>query len=86
MANLSQQRSRKTFQEHVEWMVQWFIVNKLGYKHITFTMGDFRGFIHGLVGATRRILCDTLCVSDCESIPQIPWHAMYDDPTQSKVG
>ncbi|KAA8642690.1 uncharacterized protein ATNIH1004_009442 [Aspergillus tanneri] len=33
-------------------------------------MGDFRGFIHGLVGATRRILCDTLCVSDCESIPR----------------
>ncbi|KAF5866505.1 hypothetical protein ETB97_011390 [Aspergillus alliaceus] len=56
---------------------------RLLYKHMQFTMGDFRGFVHGLTGVTRQILCDELMF---KKTPAIPWHALYDDPTQGTVG
>ncbi|KAE8371094.1 hypothetical protein BDV26DRAFT_287051 [Aspergillus bertholletiae] len=40
--------------------VTWMQPDRLLYKHIKFTMGDFRGFVHGLTAATRQILSQEL--------------------------
>ncbi|KAH3208853.1 hypothetical protein KXV77_008742, partial [Aspergillus fumigatus] len=48
-------------------------------------MGDFRGFIHGLVTAAREIL-GYLCMQDHAQMPAIPWTALYNDPSQSQAG
>jgi hypothetical protein len=53
---------------HITWMGR----DELLYKDMSFTMGDFRGFTHGLVGATRRILREQLLLAE-EDIPAIPW-------------
>ncbi|KAE8383989.1 hypothetical protein BDV23DRAFT_189672 [Aspergillus alliaceus] len=63
--------------------VTWMQPDRLLYKHIQFTMDNFRGFVHGLTGVTRQILCRELIFG---KTPAIPWHALYDDPTQSTVG
>ena len=63
--------------------VTWIQPDHLLYKHIQFTIGDFRGFIHGMTAATRQILSQKLLFGQT---PAIPWHALYDDPTQSAVG
>ena len=49
-------------------------------------MGDFRGFVHGLVGATRQLLQNELLFGKYLAIPAIPWPSMRDDPTQLKAG
>jgi hypothetical protein len=51
-------------------------------------VGDFRGFVHGLVSAARRLLFEELLfTSKPESpAPAIPWATMRDDPTQGKSG
>jgi superfamily II DNA or RNA helicase len=68
---------------HVTWMGQ----DELLYKDLHFTMGEFRGFIHGLVGETRRILRRHLLLAPGPiKIPAIPWEQLRDDPTQSKSG
>jgi hypothetical protein len=44
----------------VEGQIEWKSGDELLYKQIHFTMGDFRGFVHGLVGKTRQILVEQL--------------------------
>jgi superfamily II DNA helicase RecQ len=67
--------------------VTWTGEDELLYKDLAFTMGDFRGFIHGLVGATHRILQQQLLLlSDPAAVPVIPWDRLRDDPTQGKAG
>ncbi|KAH1479888.1 hypothetical protein KXX06_005291, partial [Aspergillus fumigatus] len=66
---------------HVTWMGE----DQLLYQQMAFTMGDFRGFIHGLVTAAREIL-GYLCMQDHAQMPAIPWTALYDDPSQSQAG
>ena len=63
--------------------VTWIQPDYLLYKHIQFTIDDFRGFVHGMTAATRQILSQELLFGQ---IPVIPWHALYDDPTQGTVG
>ncbi|KAF7184846.1 hypothetical protein CNMCM7691_006947 [Aspergillus felis] len=46
--------------------------DQLLYQQMAFTMGDFRGFIHGLVTAAREIL-GQLCMQDHAQMPPIPW-------------
>ncbi|KAJ5863522.1 uncharacterized protein N7529_001349 [Penicillium soppii] len=67
---------------HVGWMNQ----DQLLYQHYSFTMGDFRGFTHGLVSSTRQILHEELLFSQASSVPTIPWQAMFDDPTETAHG
>ena len=67
---------------HVGWMGQ----DRLCYKELTFTMGQFKGFIHQLVSDTRQLLLDELMFTDTTDVPKIPWKALYDDPTQSGHG
>ncbi|OGE47608.1 hypothetical protein PENARI_c040G00268, partial [Penicillium arizonense] len=49
-------------------------------------MGDFRGFIHGLISSARQILHNELLFSENGSVPTIPWQAIYDDPTETAHG
>ncbi|CEL10291.1 hypothetical protein ASPCAL13412 [Aspergillus calidoustus] len=76
---------------HVGWMGS----DELLYKDVHFTMGAFRGFVHGLVGSARELLREVLYISPpgtttsstsnsntTTSFPPIPWSGLYDDPTQ----
>jgi hypothetical protein len=75
---------------HVGWMGD----DELLYKDVHFTMGAFRGFVHGLVASTRELLQEILYISTPATgksstsvdFPPIPWSALYDDPTQGKQG
>lgn len=62
--------------------------DELLYKEVHFTIGDLRGFVHGLVGAAYRILHDELLllnVNDATTpAPAILWAGLMDDPTQGK--
>jgi hypothetical protein len=44
---------------HVGWMGD----DELLYKDVHFTMGAFRGFVHGLVASTRELLQEVLYIS-----------------------
>ncbi|CAG8367280.1 unnamed protein product [Penicillium salamii] len=57
--------------------------DQLCYKELSFTMGQFKGFVHQLVNDTRRVLLKELMFADDIAVPPIPWTAMYDDPTQA---
>jgi hypothetical protein len=68
---------------HVGWMNQ----DQLLYKELNFSMGDFKGFIHGLVGATKQLLHEELLfATEGGSVPLIPWREIRDDPTQRGHG
>ena len=62
--------------------VMWIQSDRLLYKHIQFTMGDFRDFVHGITAATRQILSQELLFGQT---PAIPWYALYDNSTQNTV-
>ncbi|KAN0087190.1 hypothetical protein V8E54_000878 [Elaphomyces granulatus] len=52
-------------------------------------MGDFRGFVHGLVRDARRILQEDLLFRNQQGaapIPAVPWLSMRDDPSQAATG
>lgn len=70
---------------HVGWMNQ----DQLLYKELNFTMGEFKSFIHGLVGTTRQLLYDELLFGSeprGAEVPEIPWREIRDDPTQRGHG
>jgi hypothetical protein len=67
---------------HVGWMNQ----DQLLYQQYNFTIGDFRGFIHGLTSSARQILHNELLFVENRSVPAIPWQAIYDDPTETAHG
>ena len=68
---------------HVAWINQ----DQLLYKELNFTIGEFKGFIHGLVGATRQLLHDELLFgSEGGQVPAILWREIRDDPTQRGHG
>ncbi|KAI9035033.1 uncharacterized protein KD926_004697 [Aspergillus affinis] len=52
--------------------ITWHSNEEIGYQHIQFTIGDFRGFVHGLVGVTQQKLYDILGVSQTHELPVIP--------------
>jgi superfamily II DNA helicase RecQ len=70
----------------VEGQIEWKSGDELLYKQIHFTMGDFRGFVHGLVGKTRRILVEQLMFCPPATAPVIPWDHLYDDASQGASG
>lgn len=63
--------------------VAWIGADEVLYKDIQFTMGGFRGFVHGLTGATKDILHRLLYT---ENPPAIPWQKLYDDAVQDTPG
>ena len=70
----------------VEGQIEWKSGDELLYKQIHFTMGDFRGFVHGLVGKTRQILVEQLMFCPPATAPVVPWDHLYDDASQSARG
>lgn len=54
---------------------------QLLYKGIALAMGDFHGFVHGLVGATCQILHEQLLFD--RRVHGGP--GIHDDPTQAKT-
>ncbi|KAJ2756187.1 hypothetical protein H4S06_003331, partial [Coemansia sp. BCRC 34490] len=66
--------------------IMWHGADELLYKDIHFTMGDFQGFIHGLVGVTWGVLDQLLFCGDSKPAPVIPWSKLYDDPSQEMAG
>ncbi|KAL4996641.1 hypothetical protein BDV10DRAFT_186882, partial [Aspergillus recurvatus] len=67
---------------HVTWMGQ----ERLLYKEMDFTMGQFRGFVHGVVGAAQELMAGLLCQPDREQWPAIPWDRLFDNPTEGTPG
>ncbi|KAL2802149.1 hypothetical protein BJX63DRAFT_415743 [Aspergillus granulosus] len=67
---------------HVTWMGQ----ERLLYKEISFTMGKFRSFVHGLVGTAREAMGGLLCQPYRDQWPAIPWDALFDNPTKATPG
>ena len=49
-------------------------------------MGDFRGFIHGLIETTRGLLDQLLLGAADQPPPAIPWGRLYDNPVEGKAG
>ncbi|KAI9034735.1 uncharacterized protein KD926_006348, partial [Aspergillus affinis] len=66
--------------------VTWQRTDELLYQQLRFTMGDFRGFVHGLVGVTRGLLDQLLFSSADQLAPAIPWGRLYDNPIEGKAG
>lgn len=66
--------------------IGWKSGDELLYKQVHFTMGDFRGFVHGLVGRMREHLVHELMFCTQSAPPVIPWDGLYDDATQSASG
>jgi superfamily II DNA helicase RecQ len=70
---------------NVDWMG-----DRLLYKELQFTMGQFRGMVQGLVAETRRrLLVELLSFGDrsmVEDVPAIPWDSMRDDPANARLG
>ena len=53
------------------------------YSGISFSMSDFRGFLHGLVHSTRTILYDEILfrsITKSRDIPEIPWEKIHENP------
>ena len=52
--------------------VTWMGTERLLYKNLDFTMGQFRGMVHGLVSAARGLLGGLLCELEPSQWPAIP--------------
>jgi superfamily II DNA helicase RecQ len=68
---------------HVNWKDKY----TLEYKSLRFSMNQFRSMVHELVTATRQsLLEDVLFINNRDEIPDVPWHALHDDPANGEVG
>ncbi len=71
-----------TTEGHIDWVGEQIL-----YKSIQFTMGKFRGMIHGLMTETRRMLInDLLLANDRFNMPRIPWQSLRDNPVENTPG
>lgn len=66
--------------------VTWMGTERLLYKNLDFTMGQFRGMVHGLVSAARGLLGGLLCAPEPSQWPAIPWDGLFDNPTEATPG
>ncbi len=71
-----------TSEGHIDW-----VGNQILYKSIQFSMSEFRGMIHGLVGESRRMLMkDLIFEDDGSNTPRIPWQSLRDNPIENTRG
>jgi RecQ family ATP-dependent DNA helicase len=76
-----------------EGKIQW-IGDDVLYPKIRFSMSQFRGMIHGLVGEAREELFEKLMMVrmsidrevDVKQVPPIHWDRMVDQPSETRVG
>ncbi|OKP11118.1 ATP-dependent DNA helicase Q5 [Penicillium subrubescens] len=66
--------------------IGWANGDELSYKTMRFTMGAFRGFIHGLTASARQLMINQILRCQPDQIPVIPWDRMADDFNQPKAG
>lgn len=69
--------------------IGWTGTDTLLYQQLQFSMGDFRGFVHGLVHSTRQLLRESMLLGDqpgAGRIPPVPWPHLWDDPTKTRLG
>lgn len=69
-----------------EGYIGWKSGDKLLYKQIHFTIGNFRGFVHRLVGQIQQQLVHELMFCGNQKSPAIPWDYLYDNVIQSTAG
>ena len=58
------------------------------YSGISFSMSNFRGFLHGLVHSTRTILFDEILfksIAKSRDIPVIPWTKIHENPLNNSL-
>ncbi|KAM3067126.1 hypothetical protein ACMFMG_011681 [Clarireedia jacksonii] len=76
-----------------EGKIQW-IGDDVLYPKIRFSMNQFRGMIHGLVGEAHEELFERLMMVrmgedhdvDMKQVPPIHWDRMVDQPSETRVG
>jgi hypothetical protein len=76
-----------------EGKIQWIRDNVL-YPKIRFSMSQFRGMIHGLVGEAREELFEKLIVVrisidrevDVKQVLSIYWDRIIDQPSKTRIG
>ena len=66
--------------------IGWGNGDELSYKTMRFTIGAFRGFIHGLTASARQLMVNQILRCRPDQIPAIPWDRMADDFNQPKAG
>ncbi|KAK3078742.1 hypothetical protein LTS18_006726, partial [Coniosporium uncinatum] len=68
--------------------VGWKGKDELLYKEMNFTMGQFRGMIHGLRAECRRLLVEDLLFGgkQGDGVPAVPWTELRDNPTNAQPG
>jgi hypothetical protein len=74
-----------TSRGHVEWAGR----DELLYKSLQFSKAQFRGMVHGLATERRRLLMDELLFGNsrtAESIANVPWVSLRDNPTDERPG
>ena len=58
------------------------------YSGISFSISNFRGFLHGLVHSTRTILFDEILfksIAKSRDIPVIPWTKIHENPLDNSL-
>jgi RecQ family ATP-dependent DNA helicase len=76
-----------------EGRVQW-IGDDILYPGMRFSMTQFRGMVHGLVGEAREILFKELMMVrvgadqdvDMQQVPPIHWDTLVDQPSETRMG
>ncbi len=66
--------------------VTWMGTERLLYKNLDFTMGQFHGMVYGLVSAARGLLGGLLCEPEPRQWPAIPWDGLFDNPSEATPG
>ena len=61
--------------------------DRILYQDIQFSMAEFRGFVHGLLTETHRLVYDELFLGlSRRTIPSVQWENLYDNVTESEDG
>jgi len=67
--------------------IGWIGQDRLLYKNLSFTIGDLRGWVHGLTATLETLLSSELLLLDPTiSAPSIPWSTLVDNPAESSSG
>jgi len=67
--------------------IGWVGRDRLLYKQLSFTIGDLRGWIHGLVKTLQDLLSSELLLLPSATIaPVVPWATLADDPSEARAG
>lgn len=67
--------------------VGWLGPDRLLYKHLSLTIGDLRGWVHGLTATlNQQLSSELLLLAADQPPPTIPWATLTDDPSEQSPG